>query len=131
MLFRSPIDDESIPLTEVNKATELHSYVIEAQGKCYSRTREHLRAIHIKLPSPVTHKPQLPKPKVPPTHIPKPNLHLKHASQPKKLSPAPTSHTPSHIPRSTQLPRPTLPLMLPLQLKNYFDIYPPLTLPHC
>ena len=37
VLFRSPHDDEYIPKTIVDKATMLHSYIIEAQGKCYCR----------------------------------------------------------------------------------------------
>ena len=60
VLFRSLSDDEYIsgPGTVVNKATEPHSYIVEAQGKHYCRTREHLRPIHTNFPNPLSHKPQ-------------------------------------------------------------------------
>ena len=35
VLFRCPADNKYIPKTFVNKATEPHSYIIEAQGKQY------------------------------------------------------------------------------------------------
>ena len=41
VLFRSPIDEEYISGTIVNKATALLSYFMEAQGKGYRQTREH------------------------------------------------------------------------------------------
>ena len=50
VLFKSPADDEYIPGTITEKAPAQHSYMIEAQGKKYCRTREHVWPIHINLP---------------------------------------------------------------------------------
>ena len=65
VLFRSPGKEEYIPGTIMDKATTLCSYIMEAQGKQYHRTREHLGPIHINLPKPATPKPSPPRPKVP------------------------------------------------------------------
>ena len=46
MFLRSPVDNEYIPGTILNKAIAPHSYFIEAQGKRYHRIREHLWPIH-------------------------------------------------------------------------------------
>ena len=51
-LFRSPASDEYIPGTIIEKAPALQSYFIEAQGKKYCRTREHVQPIHLNLPPP-------------------------------------------------------------------------------
>ena len=50
MLFRSPVDKEYIPRTIIVKPIVHHSYYVEAQGKRYHRTREHLWPIHPNLP---------------------------------------------------------------------------------
>ena len=42
VLFLFPAENEYIPRTIINKASTLFSYIIEAQGKCYCRSREHL-----------------------------------------------------------------------------------------
>ena len=94
VLFRSPGQDEYIPRTIVNRTTVQHSYIMEAQGKCYCRTREHLRPIHINLPSPKTHQPQPPNPKPLPSCISKPCFHSKHTFQPKTSTPAHIPHPP-------------------------------------
>ena len=52
VLFRSPVSDEYIPWTIIEKAPVLQSYIIEAQGKKYCRTREHVQPIHLNLPHP-------------------------------------------------------------------------------
>ena len=46
---RSPLQ---VPWTIIEKAPALHSYIIEAQGKKYHRTREHVWTIHLNLPPP-------------------------------------------------------------------------------
>ena len=107
MLFRSPFHDEYIPRAVVNKATMPCSYIIEAQGKHYHGTREHLRPIHINIPSSKTHQPQPSIPKPLPFHIPKPNSHSKHTSQPKTSTSTPTLCPPSHFPRLKQSSNPT------------------------
>ena len=76
VLFRSPTDDEYIPGTIINKATEPHSYIIEALGKWFCRTREHIRPIHLNITALKAPKQQSPKPTTNtplPSHIPKPN----------------------------------------------------------
>ena len=52
VLFRSPANDEYIPGTIIDKATKPHSYIIEAQGKQFCRTREHIRPILLNIPVP-------------------------------------------------------------------------------
>ena len=74
----------------------LHSYNVEAQGKRYLRTREHLQPIHLNLPQSATQQPLPPKPKVPITCIPKPNPKSKCHSHPISL-PGPSSQPPCHI----------------------------------
>ena len=89
VLFLSPTENEYIPSTIINKATAPHSYYIEAQGKCYQRTRKHTRPIHLNLPQPMAKSPtKLPKP----SHIPKPNPTFKPVPQPKK-----STYPPIHI----------------------------------
>ena len=122
VLFRSASDIEYIPGTVVDKATELCSYIVEAQGKHYCRTREHLRPIHTNLFSPATHKPQPPKPKVLPTGIPKPNLHLKHTPHHKSQVLLLPYVPPAAFPGPCSPLNSPLPLMLPQLLTNYFDI---------
>ena len=107
MLFRSQSDDEYIPRTIVDKATVPCSYIIEAQGKHHPKTREHLRPIHINLPSPKTHKSHPPNPKPLPSCIPKPNSQSKYTSQPKTLTPVPIHVPPIFIPRPKQPSKPT------------------------
>ena len=96
VLFWSPVKDEYIPWTMVNRATAPYSYVIEAQGKRYHGTREHLWPIHLNLPKPATQQPLPPKPKVSITHIPKPNPKSKYVSHP-VLFPGPSLKPPCHI----------------------------------
>ena len=62
VLFRSSGEDKYIPGTIIDRATVLSSCIMEAQGKQYHRTREHLRPIHINLSKPVTTMSSLPKP---------------------------------------------------------------------
>ena len=52
VLFRPPADDESILGTIINRATEPRSYIVEAQGKQFHRTGEHIRPIHLTFPAP-------------------------------------------------------------------------------
>ena len=76
VLFRSPVDEEYIPGTRVDKATAPCSYFMEAQGKRYRRTRGHLWPIYINLlpPAPIHHSKQhIERPNPTATHIPKPN----------------------------------------------------------
>ena len=91
-LFRSPSNNEYIPGTIVDRATVLHSYIIEAQGKRYRRTWEHLQSIHIDLPPPApkSHSQQciprpfpkshlqqcISRPQLKATQIPKPSLYF-------------------------------------------------------
>ena len=77
VLFLSPAADEYIPSTIVKKATNPHSYIVEAQGKCYHRTREHTRPIPLNI-----HQPAVKTPK--PSHIPKPHPQTKTLFQPQK-----------------------------------------------
>ena len=92
--FRSPIDTEYIPGTITDKATMPHSYFVEAQGKRYQQTREHIWPIHTNL-SPQAPKQHLPRPKLTATCIPKPNPLF--SSFPRPL-PGPLSKPPCHIP---------------------------------
>ena len=50
VLFKSPADDEYIHGTIIEKAPLPWSYIIEAQGRKYHRTREHVWPIHLNLP---------------------------------------------------------------------------------
>ena len=62
VLFRSLVDSKYIPRTIINKATMPYSYYLDAQGKRYHRTREHLWPIHPNLPPAqhcLTHTPSL------------------------------------------------------------------------
>ena len=80
VLFGFPADDEYIPRTIMDKATESCSYVIEAQGKQFHRTREHMGPIHLNIPTLKAPKQQPPKPNINrllPRHILKPNSNLK------------------------------------------------------
>ena len=52
VLFKSPVCDEYIPRTIIEKGPAPQSYIIEAQGKKYCRTREHAWPIHLNLPPP-------------------------------------------------------------------------------
>ena len=52
VLFKSPADNEYIPGTKTEKAPVPHSYIIDAQGRKYCRTREHVQPIHLNLPPP-------------------------------------------------------------------------------
>ena len=124
VLFRSPSNDEYIPQTVVNKATMLHSYIIEALGKHYHRTREHLRPIHINLPAPKLTSNNPPTPShfhpaslnqcLTPNSLAKPNSQLQ-----------PLHHIyPAALPRPKQPSKPTLVLMLPQQSMTCFDTYP-------
>ena len=45
-----PTADQYIPGTILDKITVPCSYTIEAQGKWYCRTREHIRPIHLRIP---------------------------------------------------------------------------------
>ena len=94
--------------------TRLLSYIIEAQGKPFCKTRKHIRPIHLNIPAPKAPK-QPPKPTVNtliPSYIPKPNSNLKLASHPKYYLPqtslCPPSHIPKplHLPKSSQVPSP-------------------------
>ena len=69
----------------------MHSYIIEAQGKRYCRTREHVQPIHFNLPPPVQQQqnpqtkqcilgPSLPKPR-----IPRPSRSIPNLSRPSIL----------------------------------------------
>ena len=111
VLFRSPADDKYVPGTNVNKATEPHSYIMEAQGKCYHHTTEHIRPIHLNIPvGKAPKQPAKPKPHSPvPSHIPKPSPHLKSVHQPKKHLLQPSVHPPSCIPKPIGLPKPSKP----------------------
>ena len=97
VLLQSPVKDEYIPRTITDRATMAHSYIVEAQGKGYSRMREHLWQIHLNLPTPASHQPIPPKPKVPITCIPKPNPKIKHTLHPVSL-PGPSLQPSCHIP---------------------------------
>ena len=111
VLFMCPADDEYIPGTIIDKATEPHSYILEAQGIWFCRTREHIRPIHLNIPAP---KQQPPKPNVYrplPSCIPKPNSNLKSVSHPKKYLPQPSLHPPVASPSPHIFPSPQL--MLP------------------
>ena len=108
VLFRSPLDDDYISGTIIKKATAPHSYIIEAQGKRYCKTREHVLPIHINI-SPPIHQQQNPHSKLcisgpspPISHIPRPNHSIPSLSTPSGLQrsplPHPTLQSPSCIP---------------------------------
>ena len=76
VLFRSPADDEYVPGNIIDKATEPHSYIVEAQSKHYHFTRKHIRPIHLNIPVGKAPKQQPSKTKsqfTVPSHIPKPS----------------------------------------------------------
>ena len=103
-MFLSPAEHEYIPRTIVDRASTLHSYNIEAQGRQYHRTREHFRPIYLSIFNPLF--PNLkPKPQtLKPSHIPKPpppNTALPHTtpsihSFPKAPPCFPCRHIPGH-----------------------------------
>ena len=92
VLFLSPAATHYIPGTILAKATIPCSYTIEAQGKRYHRTREHIRPIHLNIPVNTPHqwqtKPNAPKHNPNCISRPKPNLNL--VWQPKNYLPKPT-----------------------------------------
>ena len=108
VLFRSTSDDEYIPGAILEKATVLHSYIIEAQGKRYCRTREHVQPIHLNLPHPAQqqqnpHKKQcISGPSLPKSCIPRPSHSNPSLSRPSILPRLPIPHhcakLPLHIP---------------------------------
>ena len=109
VLFRSPVEDEYIPRTIVKWAAVPCSYIMEAQGKRYCRTREHLWPIHHNLPNPAQPQPLPPKPKLPVTCILKPNPKHKHLLHPIPL-PGPSAKPLCCIPHpskpyTTQAPK--------------------------
>ena len=85
--------------------------MIKAKSKCYHRTREHIRPIHLNIPVHSTPQyPPRPIVKTPlPSCIPKPNPHLKSVYQPKKFLPKPSLCPLSHLPWPQQLPQPVPP----------------------
>ena len=100
-------ENEYISGTIIDKATSPYSDYIEAQGKCYHRTLEHTRPIHLNLPQTAAKCPAKP-PK--PSHIKKPNPTFKTFPQPKKSTPPPIhilqcpaaiSQTPTFLPAYT------------------------------
>ena len=124
VLVLSPAENEYYPATIVYKASTPCSYIIEAQGKCYHRNREHTRPIHLnifqQLPLNLQSKP----------HIPKHPHNIKHF--PNENSPSPLPKIPSlfphsHIPRPLHLLQPVLLLVLypPHQLINFYTTFPP------
>ena len=128
VLFRSPADDKYKPGTTVDKATKPHSYIMEAQGKHYQWTREHMRPIHLYIPfsKSQTNNPLNPKP-FPCTqlHPKKPNPNLKSVYQPKRYLPQPSFCLPSHIPKPVHLPKFSQPSAdAPPILSNYYNICP-------
>ena len=111
VLLLSPAADQYIPGTIINKATVLHSYFVEAQGKRYSRTREHIRPIHLNIPLCKASHQQQPKPHIhtsEPSCIPKLQPHLNLVCHSKMYLPKPSLHPPSHIPISQSKPKPAL-----------------------
>ena len=128
VLFRSPGEDEYIPRTIIKQATMSCSYIVEAQGKRYHRTREHVWAIHLIITSPAQPKPLNPQPKPSITHIPKPNPKSKHTPGEIPL-PNPSAKAPITFPilQSHILPNPLRLMQLHLS-KTFFNTYPPQTL---
>ena len=111
VLFRSPADDEYIPGTIIEKATAPHSDIIEAQGKTYCRTREHVWLIHFNLPPPAPqqqnpHRKQcISGPSLPKSHIPMPHSipSLSRPSIPARPPlPCQLAKSPLHIPHLIQ-----------------------------
>ena len=91
-----------------DKAMVLHRCTIEAQGKRYDRTWNHIRPIHLNILVYATHHQWQTKPhtlSITPSHIPKPKPHLHLVCQSKKYIPTPTKCPPSHI-SILQLPQP-------------------------
>ena len=101
VLFWSLAEDEFIPGTIVDKAIPPCSYIIEVEGKCFHKTREHIRPIHLNIPVPSTSEqfPMHSAKTLQPSHIPKPNPHHKSVPQPKKYLPIPSLCPFSCIPR--------------------------------
>ena len=118
--------DEYIPGTTVNKASTLCSYMEEAQGKCYYRTREHTRPIHLNIPQPAVKTPNpscIPKPQPQPKILPQPKwpkqyipLSLKH------LPCIPTAIYPGLYIPANLYPKLTLP---PHMSSNCYNTFPP------
>ena len=109
VLFLSLGDQSTyIPSTIVNKAYTQQNYHIEAQGKQYHRTWEHIWLIQQDIFKYPIYEPEPQNPK--PSHMPKPSLYSRahpqpiHHQQPvhpnSKLSATRASH--SHIPRQWQ-----------------------------
>ena len=97
------------PAIIVKKATTPHSYIIDAQGKCYHRTREHTRPIHLNIPQPAIITPK-------PSHILKPHSQIKTLLQPQTpkhpiptAPKTPSSHNHSLIPRPIHPSKPITP----------------------
>ena len=66
-----PLPMMYVPGTIANNATEPCSYIMEAQGKHYHGTREHIRPIHLNIPIRKAPKQPPSKPKTQiPSHIP-------------------------------------------------------------
>ena len=98
-MLRTPTNDEYVPGDIVIKATEPCSYIMEAQGKHYSQTREHIRPIHLNIPVGTSLKQQPSKPKTNspvPSDMSKPSPHLNSVYQPKMYLPQPFVHPPLH-----------------------------------
>ena len=121
VLFKSPADDEYILGTIIEKAPAPHSYYIEAQGKKYCRTREHVQPIHFNLPPPQqsadSHKQQcFPRPS-PMAHkqqcFPGPSAQL-HSLQAITRPPSPKSLIPRPAKGKPCLARPSVLSRLPL-----------------
>ena len=136
VLFKSQADNEYIPGTISEKAPALQSYIIEAQGKKYCRTREHVWPIHFNLPPPQqsadSHRQQCfarPSPQAHkqlcfpgPCAQPHSPQAISRPSPPKSLIPRPAKGNPS-LARPSVLARPPLPHHLG---KLSFDIpWPP------
>ena len=104
VLFRSLAVDEYILGTILEKATAPCSYIIEAQGKRYRGTREHVQPIHLNLPPQAqNHKEQhISGPSPPKLHIPRASLSISSLPRPSILArpplPCHTNKVPSCIP---------------------------------
>ena len=103
VLFLSPVTDEYIPSTIIYKAPTLHSYIIEAQCKCYCRTRDHTRPIHLNIHQPAVKTPASPYH----TLNPKIFSSLICPNIPFPPPKTPSLHLCSHIPRPTH---PSIPI---------------------
>ena len=121
VLFKSPANDEYIPGTIIEKAPAPWNYIVEAQGKTYCRTREHVWPIHLNLPPPqqsaVSHRQQCFARPSPQSHkqqcFPGPSAQphklqaISGPSPPKSLIPRPVKGKPS-LARPSVLSRPPL-----------------------